>query len=153
VISGAPIAGEVYASATDLGQQYLCSGMTAEEPAAINHSGERRRFAAGALVIRAGETAESMYFIFSGEVEVWVDPGSNHRLRVTTLGPGTVFGEVALASRKRRTANISAAKDTDCLEVRFDAIQDAVRIKMLANMAISFAAKIEHATQLIRQLA
>jgi glutaminase len=38
------------------------------------------------------------------------------------------------------------------LELRFDAIRDALRIKMLMNMASHFASKIERDTQLIQQL-
>ncbi len=153
LIGGAPAVGSEGAPATDLTQQYLCLGMSSDELEALSQAGDRRQFAAGSRIFRTGEPAESMYFIFSGEVEVWVDTDSGHQLRLTTLGPGMVFGEVALASRKGRTANVSAATDTDCLEIRFDALQDVLRTKMLANMASYFAAKIEHDTQLIQHLA
>jgi glutaminase len=136
----------------DLGAQYLCSGMTTAELDEIRASGEERSFAAGNRIFRAGDTAESMYFIFSGEVEVWIDSGSGHHLRLSTLGPGMVFGEVAFMNQKRRTANVSAMTETQCLELRFDAIRDALRLKMLMNMASHFASKIERDTQLIQQL-
>ncbi|NCC26684.1 MAG: glutaminase A [Gammaproteobacteria bacterium] len=122
-------------SVQDLGAQSLCSGMTSTELEELRASGEERTFPSGSHIFRAGDAAESMYFIFGGEVEVWIDAGSGHRLRLSTLGPGMVFGEVAFMNQKRRTANVSATAETQCLELRFDAIRDALRIKMLMNLA------------------
>jgi glutaminase len=139
-------------SVQDLGAQYLCSGMTSTELEELRASGEERTFPAGTCIFMAGNAAESMYFIFSGEVEVWIDSGSGHHLRLSTLGPGMVFGEVAFMNQKRRTANVSAATETQCLELRFESIRDALRMKMLMNMASHFASKIERDTRLIQQL-
>jgi glutaminase len=140
------------ASVQDLGAQYLCSGMTRAELEELRASGEERTFPAGSRIFRAGDAAESMFFIFGGEVEVWIDSGSGHHLRLSTLGPGMVFGEVAFMNQKRRTANVSAATETQCLELRFESIREALRIKMLMNMASHFASKIERDTLLIQQL-
>ncbi len=139
-------------SVADLSTQYLCSGMTAAELEDLRRFGEDREFPSGTRIFKAGDSAESMYFIFSGEVEVWIDTGSGQHLRLTTLGPGMVFGEVAFMNQKRRTANVAALTNTLCLELRFDAIPDVLRIKMLMNMASHFASKIERDTQLIQQL-
>jgi glutaminase len=136
----------------DMSQQYLCAGMTAEEIETLRRAGSTQRFPAGATIFRVGEEGHSLFFILDGEVEVSIDTDSNRRLRLTTLGPGMVFGEIALLSRTRRTANVLTTTETTCLEIPFDAIDDAVKIKMLANMASYFAGKIEHDTQLIRQL-
>ncbi|MCU0833052.1 MAG: glutaminase A [Chromatiaceae bacterium] len=152
LIAAAQTAAGVDRSLTDLKDQYLCSGMTPEELDALHAGGSERRFAAGTLIFRAGELAESLYFILSGEVEVWIDSGSGHHMRVTTLGPGMVFGEVALLNQNRRTANVSAATDAVCLEIRFDALQDALRTRMLVNMASYFARKIDQDTRLIQRL-
>lgn len=78
---------------------------------------------------------------------------SGHEVRITTLGPGMVFGEIALLNNNRRTANVTAAADTVCLEIPFDALQDAVRNKMLVNLASYFASKIERDTELVKHLA
>ena len=139
-------------TARDLSLQYLCTGMTAEELEALRQTGNERMFKAGSLICRAGDAAQTMYFIYSGEVEVAVDTASGNRLRLTTLGPGMTVGEVALATQKRRTAHVTAIVDTECLELPFDALNDGLRTKMLMNMASYFAAKIEQDTQLIRDL-
>jgi glutaminase len=139
-------------SEQDLGVQYLCSGMSSEDIEELQRAGEVRLFPAGTGIFKAGDAAESMYFIFSGDVEVWIDTGSGHHMRLTTLGPGMLFGEIAFVNHQRRTANVSAVTDTQCLELRFDAIPEALRIKMIMSMASHFASKIERDTQLIQQL-
>ncbi len=61
-----------------------------------------RSAAPGERVIRAGDVASEMFFISSGAVEVNV--GS----QVIHLGPGDFFGEMALLSGGRRTADVTA---------------------------------------------
>jgi CPA2 family monovalent cation:H+ antiporter-2 len=58
--------------------------------------------APGQRVIRAGDEGNEMYFISSGAVEV-----SIHGRRIP-LGPGDVFGEMALITGERRTADVTA---------------------------------------------
>jgi CPA2 family monovalent cation:H+ antiporter-2 len=61
------------------------------------------RFAApGERLIRVGDEADRAYFISSGAVEVAVH---GERIR---LGPGEIFGEMALISGGKRTADVTA---------------------------------------------
>jgi voltage-gated potassium channel len=64
---------------------------------------------AGALIVRRGEVAESMYFIAEGEVDIEL-PGKNVR-----LGVGQFFGEMAILHKTRRTANVRAVEATKLL--------------------------------------
>jgi CPA2 family monovalent cation:H+ antiporter-2 len=57
----------------------------------------------GERVIRAGDPADALYLISRGEVEVTVDG-----MRLKTQGPGDLFGEVALLSGGRRSADVTA---------------------------------------------
>jgi voltage-gated potassium channel len=63
-----------------------------------------RDYPARAVIMRRGETGDSMYFIASGEVEV--------RLRPETirLGPGDFIGEMALLTGEPRTATVVATQ-------------------------------------------
>ena len=152
LLSHANTATAPMAAVSDLAQQYLCADMTETELAALKQLGEERHFSAGAQIVSAGDVADSMFFIYSGEVDVSVDSDSGHPVRLTTLGAGMVFGEVALLNNRQRTANVVAAVDTICLEVGFDALEEAIRTKILVNMASHFARKIEQDTDLLRHL-
>ena len=57
----------------------------------------------GERVIRAGDPADALYLISKGEVEVTIDGR-----RINTRGPGEFFGEMALLSGDRRSADVTA---------------------------------------------
>jgi voltage-gated potassium channel len=63
----------------------------------------------GQVIVRAGDTAHSMYFVAAGEVEIAV---RGERLR---LGAGQFFGEVAVLRRSRRSATATALMRTSLL--------------------------------------
>jgi glutaminase len=127
--------------------------MTSEELAELRELGEEREFAAGSRIFLAGAPADCLYFIFSGEVEVSVTTDAGQELRLTTFGPGMVFGEIGLLNQQQRTANVSAVADARCLEIPFATLPEAIRTKMLVNMASHFASKIERDTALIQRIA
>jgi len=56
----------------------------------------------GERIIRKGGRPDAAYFISSGAVQVNVDG------RRIPLGPGEFFGEMALLSRARRSADVTA---------------------------------------------
>jgi voltage-gated potassium channel len=64
---------------------------------------------AGALVVRRGEPAHSMYFIAAGEVEIELAEGA------VRLGEGQFFGEIALLRKTSRSANVRAVTPTKLL--------------------------------------
>jgi glutaminase len=152
LLRDANLATDSVAVVEDLAQQYLCADMSDKELEILKAVGEERRFAAGKRIFSAGDAAESMFFIFRGEVDVSVDSDSGSQVRLTTLGAGMVFGEVALLNQRQRTANVTAAVDTHCLEVRFDALEEPMRTKILVNMASYFARKIKQDTELLKHL-
>jgi CPA2 family monovalent cation:H+ antiporter-2 len=62
-----------------------------------------RSAAPGERVIRRGDVGNEMFFISSGAVEVAI--GDNKKIH---LGPGDFFGEMALLTGERRTADVTA---------------------------------------------
>jgi CPA2 family monovalent cation:H+ antiporter-2 len=68
-----------------------------------------KRAAPGQRLIRTGDRADAVYFISSGAVEVSVAGRKIH------LGPGDFFGEMALLSGERRSADVTAVDYCDLL--------------------------------------
>jgi monovalent cation:H+ antiporter-2, CPA2 family len=68
-----------------------------------------KRAAPGQRLIRAGDKADAVYFVSSGAVEVSV---AGRKIR---LGPGDFFGEMALLSGERRSADVTAVDYCDLL--------------------------------------
>jgi len=146
----------------NLCSHYLCTGLSAEQREAVRAAGTERHYPAGASVVNVGDDASSFYFVLAGEADVWIGAdagpgrgaaGSGRRLRLTTLGPGTVFGEIGILHQQRRTANVSAATDLSCLEVPFAALDPDVHAQILVNMASHFASMLRENAELVRHLA
>jgi len=87
-----------------VGQFPLFSGLSAEEREVLLLHFETRRVQPGERVIRAGEKANHVYFVSSGQVEV-VPRGGKEKIR---LGPGAFFGEMALLTGEPRSADVTA---------------------------------------------
>lgn len=68
---------------------------------------------AGAAIFREGDRGEVMFGVISGEVDIFI---GNVILEV--VGPGMVFGEMALIDDEVRSASASAR--TDCRLVQID---------------------------------
>jgi CRP/FNR family cyclic AMP-dependent transcriptional regulator len=83
---------------------------------------ERRRFAAGDVVVARGEADRSLYLVASGSVEVLVLHGRKER-SVRVQGPGTVLGEVAFLDGKPRSATVRAIAACEVLRLSTDAFE------------------------------
>jgi glutaminase len=152
LINAAAAACDVPVTCSDLREQYLCANLTDAELAFLRRVGKEQSFAAGVPIFLAGDPGNCLYFVYHGEVDVSIRGDSGNSVRITTIGAGMVFGEIALLNNQRRTANVTAAADTTCLEIQFDDLQDAIRHKMLINLASYLAAKVARDTELVKHL-
>lgn len=73
----------------------------------------REHHMAGTTIVRQGETGHCAYVIESGRVLVHSDTRS-----ITTLGPGDIFGEMALIDAFPRSANVTSVED--CWLIAFE---------------------------------
>ena len=70
------------------------------------------RFSAGDVIFRAGEEADCMYEICSGQVGIYSDYGTDHEKILATLKAEDVFGEMGILDDMPRSA--SAVCLTEC---------------------------------------
>lgn len=92
--------------------------LIAEEATMLGHSCDHIQvewYPGGTAILEQGEPPYSLYFILSGEVEVWRDTHGGQRDRVGALGPGAFFGEDGIAARAPRNASIIARDSVSCL--------------------------------------
>jgi small-conductance mechanosensitive channel/CRP-like cAMP-binding protein len=86
------------------------------------------RYAKGETILRRGAAGDSMFVLHSGEVSIRVyDPDETGTHEVATLGPGSVFGEMALLTGERRTADVVALDDVVALEIGKDSLQPVLQ--------------------------
>lgn len=92
-----------------------------------------------AVLVRHGEPARGAYIVRSGTVEAVVTLPGGESLTVATLGPGSVFGEMALIELGTCTATVRAAS---AVEGWFVAHED---FRALASQAQPAALRLQHA--------
>nr|WP_243435779.1 cyclic nucleotide-binding domain-containing protein [Acanthopleuribacter pedis] len=75
---------------------------------------ERAFFEPGETVIHAGDKGREAYYIVDGSADVLVRQGEARRC-VNQLGPGDLFGELALLTEDARSADVVATSPLDTM--------------------------------------
>ena len=121
---------------TELSEQAMLAGLSAEEIALLARLGTTRTYQPGQRIIAAHEPPSSLFFLLSGVVHVKLPGG----IRLATLSAGMVFGEMALLETKR-SADVVADKSVTVLEVpladfqRFRGAHPRIGERIMRNLA------------------
>jgi CRP-like cAMP-binding protein len=77
-----------------------------------------RKVAAGDIIFLEGQPADGAFVILQGHADVVVQNAAGELVPVNRMGPGELFGEIALLTdQKSRTATVMAADTCDLLEI------------------------------------
>jgi glutaminase len=133
-------------------------------PEALLHEleqiGIRQVYSAKSPILVSGEASDGrIFFIQSGQISIVVPLEDGANQRISTLGPGMVFGEMTLLGASQRSASVFADVDSTCIVFdasdfdRISARDPQFKINLLANLAKDLADKLRTATQWIAALA
>jgi len=93
---------------TTLHEQLADSGFEKANTARLMEFLEQMSVEEGEYLIQQGDKSDDLYFIECGKVSVYLEIENNERVRLQTLGAGTVVGELGLYLGKSRTASVIA---------------------------------------------
>ena len=111
--------GDIYANeTTDLAEQALLAGLSADELDLLASLGTVRTYSHGEKIVSAGEPASSIFFLKRGVVHVKLQGGA----RLATITAGMAFGEMALLET-HRSADVFADAAVTVLEVPLAAFE------------------------------
>ncbi len=126
-----------------LKEQALLADLTEAEIEAITTLATARHYKPGQQIVKAGEIANSVFFLQNGMVSIKLPSG----VRLASLGPGKEFGEMAMIERTR-SADVWADTDVQCLELPIDALTGdgalypAVSLRILKNLSAVIARRL-----------
>jgi CRP-like cAMP-binding protein len=129
----------------------LLAGVPDEELRPLMAVARRRRFARDEVVFHRGDPADTLHLIAKGRFAVRVVTPLGDTVNVAILGPGQVFGELALVGGKPeiRTATVAALEpaETRCVhQVDFEALR--ARHPQTADVIIAvLAAQVKRLTE------
>jgi len=73
-------------------------------------------------LMQKGDTPDSIYFIESGRLNVYIESNEGESLRIRSIRSGTVVGELGLYLRDERTANVYADQDSVLYRLKFESM-------------------------------
>jgi signal transduction histidine kinase len=91
---------------------HLFKNLSPDELKALQAIAQNRSFTAGQEVFREGDPGDGIYIIQDGLVEISAFPGKGPPHILSELGPGEVFGEMAVIEQNVRSATARALKDS-----------------------------------------
>jgi predicted acylesterase/phospholipase RssA/CRP-like cAMP-binding protein len=90
----------------------LFSGLDPDARAVLEAETEWTQLDGGAVLFREGDTADSVYVLFTGRLRVFVRSPSGEDTLVAEIGRGESVGEMALLTGAPRSATVVAVRDS-----------------------------------------
>jgi CRP-like cAMP-binding protein len=88
-----------------------------EAAAELQRLGARRRYPAGTMLFREGESAREAVLVLAGEAKVSVESREGSMVILDVFGPGSLLGELSVLDGRPRSASVSALSDLEVLAI------------------------------------
>ena len=113
---------------SELDGLWLFGALAEPDRALVLRSAHRHRYPAGTYLYHAGELGDSLHIVVKGRLAAIAGSDLSEPMMLNLLGPGEVFGELALFNADhRRQATILAVETSECLVLYRDAVQQLRR--------------------------
>ncbi len=116
----------------------------------IAFTSEALTFSDNEVLIRKGDVGEHVFIIINGNASFYVGDDGNERL-IQTDGPGTLFGEVALLSKKPRAVTVRAKGNLNVLRLSRELFFDLIKQDAELGLAVmeSLSNRLVHSAELL----
>jgi CRP/FNR family transcriptional regulator len=93
------------------------STLTAEDLARVAEVAVPRSFNAGEVVFHEGDRSDTCYVVRTGRVRAVREHAGGRHLTLATMGPGDIFGELAIFDEEERSATIETVEDSEVVAI------------------------------------
>jgi CRP-like cAMP-binding protein len=93
----------------------LFSELSQEELERISRVAIPRSFPAGVRVFHEGDRSDACYLVRTGDLRVTREHSDGRAIALATLGPGDIFGELAMLDGQARSASVETLSDSELL--------------------------------------
>jgi CRP/FNR family cyclic AMP-dependent transcriptional regulator len=126
----------------------LFRGLDEEILCQLAKNSRRREFRASEIICYQGDSGSTCHVIIRGKVRIFLASGEGRELSVRILGPGEIFGEMALFEGLPRSANVEALEETQTLELQHEVLLDCLRKSptLALNMLQALSARLRSST-------
>jgi CRP/FNR family transcriptional regulator, cyclic AMP receptor protein len=113
------------------------SSLTDEKLEALASNADTVRWEEGDTVFEEGDLGSCCYVLHSGAVKVVRRLPDGRRLTLARMGPGSVFGELALFNGERRSASVVALELTSAVALAADDVMALLRTDAEATIRVA----------------
>lgn len=107
----------------------LFNSLTDEERSELSGKIVQKSFNEGNTVIKIDEEGDSMFVLSEGLLDIRIGQEGFNLKKVGDIYPGNFFGEMSLLTGEKRSATITAAKDSIVYEIKKEHVKDIFRKK------------------------
>lgn len=93
----------------------LFSELSTEEVERISRVAVPRTYPKGVRVFHEGDRSDACYIVRAGDLRVTREHPDGRAIALATLGPGDIFGELAMLDGEARSASVEALSDCELL--------------------------------------
>jgi CRP/FNR family transcriptional regulator, cyclic AMP receptor protein len=118
----------------------LFSELSREELERISRVSVARSFPAGVRVFHEGDHSDACYLVRRGDLRVTREHPDGRAIALATLGPGDIFGELAMLDGEARSASVETLTDSELLALpaadvrRLLADHPGISVKLIAAL-------------------
>jgi CRP/FNR family transcriptional regulator len=119
----------------------LFSELSAHELEQIARVAVPRSYPAGSIILREGDPGDTCYILRAGSARVVRQHGDGRAITLTNLGPGEIFGELAMFGGEVRSATVEAVDDVQAVAIlagdlkRLLSEHPGIAVKLLGALA------------------
>jgi CRP/FNR family cyclic AMP-dependent transcriptional regulator len=95
----------------------LFSELSAEELEKVARVAVPRSYPAGSVILREGDAGDTCYILRAGGARVVRQHADGRAITLTNLGPGEIFGELAMFGGEVRSATVEALDDVQAVAI------------------------------------
>src|SRR4051795_3814452 len=110
-----------------LGHVPLFSELSPDELERVAQVAIPRSYPSDTRVFHEGDPGDACYIVHRGSCRVIRQHSDGRAITLATLGPGAIFGELAMLDGERRSASFEAAENTDLLALPAADVRKLVR--------------------------
>jgi CRP/FNR family transcriptional regulator, cyclic AMP receptor protein len=110
-----------------------------------------RSFPRDTRVFHEGDAGDACYIVRSGTCRVTREHSDGRAITLATLGPGAIFGELAMFDGERRSASVEAAQNTELLALPASDMRSLIRehSEMAEKLVVALTRRLREANERI----